>query len=93
MITIKEAIERLVCDKFLLLCASQHPAEVDFEEIDMAKYALNKQDKVKPTIFTSDRSDCPYTAYRCPACESQKELYEGQPFCSECGQAIYWSNS
>lgn len=53
--------------------------------------ALEKQVPKKPIVFVSDRYDSPTEAYKCSVCRSEELLCEGDPYCSECGNAVDWS--
>ena len=81
----EEAIENL---KYLISedCCDTQMDYVD--EIEMAIQALGKQVPKKPEMYIGD-----YEFERWPICPKCKgELHpNGEKFCSDCGQAIDWS--
>lgn len=60
--------------------------------VEELRSAKEKQMPKKPMQYISDRADTPYVAYKCSVCKSEEELYEYQPYCSECGNKIDWSD-
>lgn len=71
-------------------CISSMNCEQECEYFWIKRY-VEKQKPIKPIKFTNDYSaDFPYTAFKCPVCNSSEELYDNQPYCSECGQRLDW---
>lgn len=85
--TNEEAIERLVCDKFILLCAAKHPDEVNLDEINIAKAAIEKQISKKPNNIGIIGVSIKVGA--CPLCSEGCNY--AMAYCDKCGQALDWS--
>ncbi|MCQ2744568.1 MAG: hypothetical protein MJ230_07240 [bacterium] len=62
------------------------------EKVALALEAMEKQVPKKPIIFITDRYDDPTEAYKCSVCQSEELLCKGDPYCSECGNAVDWSD-
>ena len=59
--------------------------------VEELKEAREKQVAKKPIMKTVVFCDEAEDAYVCSACEGESLLFEGQPYCENCGQAIDWS--
>ena len=76
--TNEEAIERLVCDKFILLCAAKHPDEVNLDEINIAKAAIEKQIPKK------------MEKKKCVCYDGEEQEYE---VCTDCGVQVKFAGT
>ena len=88
--TESEAIEKLKNMRLFMQITdknSEHKfAEDDYKANEMAINALEKQIPKKP-----EEMDCiGFDTLVCPKCKMALYLYE--PYCDNCGQAIYWSD-
>lgn len=84
--TVKEANEYL---KQLFEEVEQYRALGTVEEL---KEAREKQVAKKPIMKTVMFCDEAEDVYKCSVCEDGGLLYEGQPYCENCGQAQDWSD-
>lgn len=58
--------------------------------VEELKEAREKQVAKKPIMKTVVFCDEAEDAYVCSACEGESLLFEGQPYCENCGQALKW---
>jgi len=67
----------------------------DFDWLEIAKEALEKQIPKKPTFEADgydDSGELNYDTWICPCCEEHYEVdYDKYDFCPNCGQAIDWN--
>lgn len=77
--TEQEAIERI---ERLKVRFGYVGKDLDSEALKMAIKALEKQIAKKPV----ETMICDTATWKCPCCGN--ELYSGQEYCDECGQAI-----
>lgn len=91
----KETRELQMAQAFLLrLKKAPHPPwnnrVLDPERIfDLAIKAIGKQIPKRPVKDYSDILEICNKVDRCPRCRSE-EVYDDEPYCSHCGQAILW---